>query len=162
MKVPVILDAEDHITRTAVAESSTNEVPKGSVLVVTRSGILAHSLPVALTGRNVTLNQDLKALVPGEHVDGEFVFRALQAFSNVILTTCRKSGTTVASVETDKLLAFRVPVPPLDVQRRIVTKLNVLLARVDDARDGVRAAHAALDLSEQSVLAKAFRGELTA
>jgi type I restriction enzyme S subunit len=162
MKVPVILDAEDHITRLAIAESSTNEVPKGSVLVVTRSGILAHSLPVALTGRNVTLNQDLKALIPGQQVDGEYVFRALQAFTNEILATCRKSGTTVASIETEKLLAFRVPVPPFEVQRRIVAKLDALLAQSRAAREQLEVVPALVEKYRQSVLAAAFRGDLTA
>lgn len=39
MKKLYLDDAEDHITETAVQQSSTNVVAEGSVLVVTRSGI---------------------------------------------------------------------------------------------------------------------------
>jgi type I restriction enzyme, S subunit len=64
MKQPLIDDAQDHITEEAVGESSTNMVEIGSVLVVARSGILQHTLPVAITTRRVALNQDIKAVEP--------------------------------------------------------------------------------------------------
>src|SRR3954465_14966197 len=64
MKSPVVHDAEDHITDAAVEASATQVIRPGSVLIVTRSGILRHSLPVATTAQDVALNQDLKALTP--------------------------------------------------------------------------------------------------
>jgi type I restriction enzyme S subunit len=63
MKVSVVVDTEDKITPQAVRESATNLIPAGAVLIVVRSGILIHSIPVALTGREVALNQDLKAFI---------------------------------------------------------------------------------------------------
>jgi type I restriction enzyme S subunit len=62
MKSDLITDAKDHITVEAVAQSATNLVEEGSILIVVRSGILQHTLPVAVTQRQVTLNQDLKAI----------------------------------------------------------------------------------------------------
>jgi len=59
MKVSMVLDTEDKITAEAICESATKLVPAGSVLIVVRSGILVHSIPVALAGREVTLNPDL-------------------------------------------------------------------------------------------------------
>jgi type I restriction enzyme S subunit len=61
MKSENIDDAEDHITERAVAESSTNLVPAGSLLMVVRSGILQRTIPVARCIREVALNQDMKA-----------------------------------------------------------------------------------------------------
>jgi type I restriction enzyme S subunit len=66
MKRPIIDDAEDYITPEAVENSSTQLVPPGSILIVTRSGILKHSLPVAITTRAVAINQDIKAITPLE------------------------------------------------------------------------------------------------
>jgi hypothetical protein len=48
MKFDVITDAQDHITEDAVAQSATNLVEEGSILIVVRSGILQHTLPVAV------------------------------------------------------------------------------------------------------------------
>lgn len=64
MKVERIHDSEDHITEEAVRRSATKLIPSGSVLFVTRSGILAHTFPVAVTTVEVTVNQDLKAVTP--------------------------------------------------------------------------------------------------
>ena len=64
MKRPVIEDAEDHVSSVALEESSLKAIPPKSILMVVRGMILAHSFPVAVTARTVTINQDMKALVP--------------------------------------------------------------------------------------------------
>jgi type I restriction enzyme, S subunit len=56
MKVDRIEDSEDHITEAALDESATQLLPVGSVLIVVRGMILAHTLPVAVTTGPVTIN----------------------------------------------------------------------------------------------------------
>lgn len=56
MNRPLIDSAQDQITEKAVRESATNLVPENSVLMVTRSGILEHSFPVAVNTVPVTMN----------------------------------------------------------------------------------------------------------
>ena len=63
MKCWEIFDSQDHITQEAIDNSSTKLIGTGAVLVVIRSGVLKHSLPVAINRVLVTLNQDMKALV---------------------------------------------------------------------------------------------------
>src|SRR5713226_6488905 len=60
MKVEVILDTEDHLSQEAIAADRAAIAKKTSLLVVVRSGILAHTFPVAIAGRDVAFNQDLK------------------------------------------------------------------------------------------------------
>jgi type I restriction enzyme S subunit len=69
MKSAIITDTQDHITEAAVAGSAANFVPGKSVLMVMRSGILRHTFPVAVNATRVTVNQDLRALVPAEGID---------------------------------------------------------------------------------------------
>jgi type I restriction enzyme, S subunit len=133
MKVFRIKDTEDHVTAEAIEQSAAALVPRGSVLVVTRSGILRHTLPVAVADIEVALNQDLKALtVSGEFVP-EYVAWALRRFEGVILSTCAKSGTTVQNIETAKLLDFEVPLAPSAEQHRIVTAIEEHFSRLDAA-----------------------------
>ncbi|WP_081662806.1 restriction endonuclease subunit S [Thermithiobacillus tepidarius DSM 3134] len=117
VKTERITDSEDHITKAAVDESTAKLIPAGSVLVVTRSGILSHTLPVAITTVPVTVNQDLKAITPNDGVLPEYVAWALRCFAREILNTCSKQGTTVASIETAALHRFEIPVAPLDQQQ---------------------------------------------
>lgn len=152
MKVERIADAEDHISASAVEESTTNLIPSGAVLVVTRSGILRHTLPVAVTERAVTLNQDLKALIPGEGIEPSYLAWALRANASSILRECSKAGTTVSNIETARLLNFRIPIAPPAEQRRIVGAIEALFSRVDAADAWVAHARRSADLLQARLL----------
>lgn len=54
MKVDEITSSQDHVTESALAEGRVSLVPEGSVLFVTRSGILAHTFPVAITKLSIS------------------------------------------------------------------------------------------------------------
>jgi type I restriction enzyme S subunit len=67
-----------------------------------------------------------------------------------------------ANVNSTKLKALRIPVPPITEQRRIVSKLESLRTRSRRAKEALDAIPALLEKFRQSVLAAAFRGDLTA
>jgi type I restriction enzyme S subunit len=160
MKTERIHDSQDHITEQAVSESTANLIPPGSVLLVTRSGILRHTLPVAVTAVPVTVNQDLKALTPKEGILPEYVAWALRAFSQVILNTCSKQGTTVNSLETSRLLRFEIPVAPLAQQKRIVAEIEKQFSRLDEAVANLKRVKANLKRYKAAVLKAAVEGRL--
>jgi hypothetical protein len=60
------------------------------------------------------------------------------------------------------VLAFNVALPPRNEQRRIVAKIEALTARSRRAREALDAIPPLLDKLRQSILAAAFRGDLTA
>lgn len=144
MKVARILDTEDHITDQAVRNSATSLVPGGAVLMVTRSGILRHTFPVAVARVDVTLNQDLKALVLFDGLDSEYVAAALRAFADEVLSRCSKHGTTVQSIEFSRLKDFQIPIAPLDEQERIVAKIDELFSELDAGVASLKRAKALL------------------
>src|SRR5262249_17477612 len=131
MKVAVISSTQDRITEAAVENSAAKLIPARSVLFVTRSGILAHSFPVATTNLAVTVNQDLKAITPVGVVEPDYLAWALRYLERRILHSCTKHGTTVHSVEISALKALKVPIPPLNEQRRIVAKIEELFSELD-------------------------------
>ena len=77
MKVPRIRNSIDHVSESAIG-NGTRLVDPGTLLMVVRGMILAHSFPVALTEAPVSFNQDMKALVPGKRHDAEFLLYWLQ------------------------------------------------------------------------------------
>ena len=125
MKSDVIRDTEDHITERAVAESSTNLVPAGSLLMVVRSGILQRSIPVALCNREVALNQDMKALISKGRIDLEYFVLFVRGCEKRLLRVWTKQGATVESIEHQYLANTKVPIPPIGEQRLIVRQLAV-------------------------------------
>lgn len=162
MKTKVIRSAIDGITEAAVENSAAKRVPAGSVLIVARSGILAHTLPIAVTAVETTLNQDMKALTLSGGISSDFIAWGLRAFEQAILNKCRKGGTTVHSIEMPSLVAFELPIPPTNEQRRIVEKIEAMFERIDKGIENLRGAKATLALYRQSLLKSAFEGKLTA
>ena len=122
MKVWEISDAIDKITEEAVRSSATNLVPSGSVLLVNRSGILKHTLPVGITRRPVAINQDIKALICGKHAHPDYIARVVQAAEPVILGWVR--ATTADNFPIDNLRRLPIPLPPLAEQKRIAAILD--------------------------------------
>lgn len=118
-----ISETEDAMTDLALSETSSNIIPEGSVLMVTRSSILEHTFPVALADVDLTINQDMKAIIPNEAVDSEYLALCLRAFADDILQECSKEGTTVASLDSDSLYSYRLPLPPLWKQEEIAERL---------------------------------------
>lgn len=132
MWVDEITTAEDKITAEAIRKSATNLVPTNSILCVVRSGILARKFPVALTSREVAINQDIKAIVPGKKLDARYLFYFLRASEPSILASVT-TGATVHRVGTDALKALKIPLPPIEEQRRIVAVLDEAFAAISTA-----------------------------
>lgn len=119
-----ITATEDYITAAAIKDSSAKLVPEGSVAMVVRSSILGKRFPVALLPLAVALNQDMKAVKPHNGILAEYVYHVLTSRGDGILRRARKSGGSVASIETRHLMDYCIPVPPLEVQREIVRILS--------------------------------------
>ena len=131
MSGQVVTDTVDHITEDAVQESATKLIESGAVLVVVRSGILRHTIPVAINIPRVALNQDMKALVPRSHLRSDFLKYFIQGLNKSLLNIWSKMGCTVESIESDSMLNSLFPVPPLPEQTAIAAFLDRQTARID-------------------------------
>jgi restriction endonuclease S subunit len=135
MKEDVLSDTEDHVSESAVEGSATSLVPAGTLLCVVRSGILKHSLPLAITAREMCFNQDLIALIPTDgRLEVRFLFWMLKARSREILETGIKPGVTVQSFHTGFFSQLQIPLPPLEVQKEIVAEIEGYQKVINGAR----------------------------
>ena len=133
MKRTVIHDSEDHVSRKALDETSLKAIPSNSLLMVVRGMILAHSFPVAITAREVTINQDMKALVPPREVSS-YLLMYLQAVKSVMVGLVDRSSHGTCKLVSEKLWAHTVLLPPLAEQHRIVAKVDQLMTLCDQLR----------------------------
>ncbi len=117
--------------------------PKDCIAIVTRSGILKHTFPIAFIPFETTVNQDIKILVPQTGVLPKYVFFAMKAYSEDIRTKAKKQGGTVDSLEFQKVLDFEIPLPNLEEQRCIVSVIEKLDTLCDDIFTGLPAEIAA-------------------
>jgi type I restriction enzyme, S subunit len=138
MKRPYIEDAEDHISREALEASPAKLIPAGALLFVVRGMILAHSFPVALTVREVTINQDMKGLCLTVPEMGEYVLRACQAARARVLQRVERSTHGTCRLDSEELENLAIPLPPVSEQKRIVARLNQLMSLLDDLEAKLR------------------------
>lgn len=71
------------------------------------------------------------------------------------------SGTTRKRISRRNLATIQIPLPPLNEQKRIVAKIEALQTRSTVVKEELSAIKPLLDQFRQSVLAAAFRGDLT-
>ncbi|MBD2518886.1 restriction endonuclease subunit S [Nostoc sp. FACHB-973] len=121
--------------------------------------ILAHTVPSAILKVPAAINQDMKALIPSEKIISEYLCCVLWTFNDLLLELVEKSTHDTRKLETPKLLNFKIPVPPLAEQRRIVSYINELQAKVDIMKRLRQHAIKELDALLPSILDKAFKGE---
>ncbi len=128
MKNDYISDSQDHITYDAIEKSATNIIPANSILIVTRSGILQHTLPIAINEKELTINQDLKSLInlDPKKVNTLFMYTQLKTRKEEILKMV-KTGVTVQSLNTEDLKNLQVIVPPIEKQDEFADKVNEIL-----------------------------------
>jgi type I restriction enzyme S subunit len=99
--------------------------------MVVRGMILAHSFPTALTTAEVTVNQDMKALLPFQADLGSYLLVATKGLKPEILACVERSSHGTCRLPTEKLLRLPIPVPPIAERPRIVARVAELMALFD-------------------------------
>lgn len=160
MKSDYIEDSQQHINSYGVENSSAKYIEEHALICVMRSGILRHSFPVAVIKKPFTVNQDLKVLVPNKMINIEYLLFICKYKEQSILNSCMKNGTTVESINFDKLKNFSIMIPAEIEQIRIVNIIKKFLCRENDVLNKCNKFITSIATMKKSILAKAFRGKL--
>lgn len=160
MKSDLIEDTLMHTNMFGVENSSANYIAQPAVLFVMRSGILRRTFPVCMVKKPFTVNQDIKALVPTDNIDLEYLFWGCKANEKRILESCMKNGTTVESINSAALRDFEIPIAGSNEQIEIVRILDAFFAKEQQTKEAAEAVLDQINLMKKSILARAFRGEL--
>ncbi|MGM9319400.1 restriction endonuclease subunit S [Deinococcus aquaticus] len=160
MKRPVIDSTEDTVSELAVSEGRLKLFPSGCLLMVVRSGILRHAVPVAVNDVPVTVNQDMKVFQPATTIRAKFLYYFFEGLGPSLLPVIQKAGATVESVNMAALRNLQVPVPPLPEQDEIITYLDDRLAQIDQLTTEVRANIEDMKLLRSTLITAAVTGKI--
>ena len=136
MKQDVITDSEEKLTDTALNGRITI-LPSESILIVVRGMILAHTFPVALTGGEVTFNQDMKGIIPNSDFAAEFVFHWFKDNSTRILQATEESTHGTKRLATDVLYGMQIPKPSPAKQKMAVTVLETFRTKLAEISEHI-------------------------
>ncbi|WP_426994703.1 restriction endonuclease subunit S [Methylomonas sp. CM2] len=111
-----------------------------------------------LSGANV--NRALAVIKLADNVISEYVLLQLLSPSFQEAFVSRQIGSAQKRINLADLRQFEICIPPIRVQKEIVRRVESLFAQADAVEKQYLAAKQRLDRLSQSLLAKAFRGEL--
>jgi len=121
--------------------------------------ILAHNVPVALAARRLTINQDIKALVPkSKSVTGLYLWAALKVAERQLSCIARTAAHGTRKLDTPELLAFSVIRP----NREELRACEVFVRAMRDSIDQMNSVRRCLEATFTLLLHRAFSGDLTA
>lgn len=123
---PYLDDSLEKITELGFKLCSTEMLPVGSLLLSSRAPIGL----LAINKKRVCTNQGFKSLVPSDQVKVEYLYYYLKA--NVAALQAKGNGATFKELSKASVEEFKIPLPPLDDQKRIahlLGKVEGLIAR---------------------------------
>ena len=160
MKIDFIANSKLTVTSKGVDESSAKLIKDGSVMFVVRGMILAHSFPVAINEKMVTVNQDMKCITPSDFVDSKYLLFSLKSLKDLFVELASSSTHGTKRLESKMYRNVAISIPPMSEQIEIVKQVESLFMMADTVEKKYLEAKSRLDRLTSSILAKAFRGEL--
>ncbi len=130
MKVREIFDSKDHISNLALKQTNISLIKPPAVLIVVRGMILARTFPTAVTRVPITINQDMKALLPKTELNADYFVNLLTGIQRELLNLVEESGHGTCCLRTDSWESLFLPLPPLSEQLNVCAFLNTELANL--------------------------------
>ncbi|MFV8759915.1 restriction endonuclease subunit S [Yersinia enterocolitica] len=102
------------------SHNGTRLVPKDTVLLLVRGSALHNKIPVGITTREVTFNQDVKALIPKTpEITPFYLLSWLISIKGLLLTKVENTGIGAGKLDTKILQDLDMPIPPNDELLRL-------------------------------------------
>ncbi|EDU9759157.1 restriction endonuclease subunit S [Salmonella enterica] len=122
---PRINGAQEYINEIGLAESASNLVLAGTVIIATRMAVGK----TVMASCDVAINQDLKAICASEYVCSEYIFNWFLLHSEQIAKM--GTGSTVKGVQVEAIKALNMTIPKaIEEQQKIASVLSAADAEI--------------------------------
>jgi type I restriction enzyme, S subunit len=133
VKTDMLITTQREISHKGLNRSSSNLGTEGAIIFVTRSGILQHTFAIAILGRTMAINQDIKCLILSNDVSSNYFLKLIQGNNDKILVETRQQAATVESINMESFFNLQIPIPSIHEQTAIVAYIETQSAKIDKA-----------------------------
>lgn len=159
-----IEDGKIHIPqlrRTApeiAAKHERSSIRAGDVLLCIIRNLRVAIVPEGIDGANLT--QGTVRMRPSADILAEYLAAYLESVHAQTWMKQRYIGMSMPRINVEHARAIPIALPPIEEQKEIVRRISALFAVADELEQKLAAATARVEKLPQTILQKAFRGEL--
>jgi type I restriction enzyme S subunit len=121
-------DSEDRVTP-AGAANGTRLVPKGSVLFLVRGMSLADEFRFGIAARELAFNQDAKAIIPRDDINGILLSLFLRHETDTVLGLVDEASHGTKRLQTELVEDLKLALPPAALRSALTAPLTALADR---------------------------------
>lgn len=156
MKVTIIKESQDHISEHVFGETNQKKILPNSILIVVRGMILAHTVPIGITARDVAINQDIKAFVPNSSLNPIFLLYCLKSMHTYLLGKVSTAAHGTKRIEMNDLFGVDIICPSADMQQ----KFSMVVEKYQGLIEQLKYSQFSCENLFNSAIQSAFQGEL--
>ncbi len=105
--------------------------PEEAVLLLVRGSELHKRVPIGIATRDVAFNQDVKALKTKKQLLPRYLLYWLLGNEPLLLSKVEHTGIGAGKLDTDVMKSLPLSLPPLPVQRNIVSMISALDEKIE-------------------------------
>ena len=153
-----IFDSEEKISEEAINHSSAKLFPKETVVLAMYGATIGKT---AIFGIDASTNQACACAICHKDLDNHYLFNFLKSKKDYFIYNAK--GGAQPNISQEIIKNTFIPLPPtLAEQKRIVSRIESLFTKLDEAKDKAQSVVDGFELRRAAILHKAFTGELTA
>lgn len=129
----LILDSDNKITELGLKKSSAKIFPKDTVLIAMYGATAGQ---VGILGVESSTNQAVCGILPSANIKNNYLFNYLKAQYKNLLAL--RSGVARLNISQDIIKSIKVPLPPIGIQEKIVSEIEILEKREQKAVEEIQ------------------------
>ncbi len=148
----IVNEAEEYITEEGLKNSSAKLFPRGSLLIALYGATVGK---LGILDFDSTTNQAICCIYQNSNYNRDFLFYYL-LFKKEYLVNQGKGGAQ-PNISQEIIKALKIPVPPLNEQKRIVEKIEEEFVKIDEGVEKLKLTQEQIKQYRQSVLNQQFK-----
>ncbi|QDT10762.1 restriction endonuclease subunit S [Planctomycetes bacterium K23_9] len=151
----VIESTLQHVTQLGLDNSASRLLPKGTVLMTRTANSIGYCV---VLGKDMATSQDLVGWIFPKEINPKYIMYLILGEHDALYRFAK--GSAHPTVYFPEILSLHVALPPTEEQDEIVKRVEQALLHLETIGAEVASMESSLTVLDQSILSKAFRGEL--